>query len=120
MQALAALGAWQGGLAERMPELFLGITEPAATGQGQWPAHAVRGPRHPHARPPSRHRRALLGLTNVGLLPALARGLDAVALRAGAQPWSRPDGAKSRGRFRAGGGRRVAVGLAHERGIRAQ
>ena len=61
-------------------------------------------------------------LTNVGLLPALARGLDARAVRAGARERGRgADGAPSRPRdFAPAVGAAVAVALARERGIRAQ
>ena len=60
------------------------------------------------------------GLTNVGLLPALARGLDVVALREGAQGVidsllnSRPANS-----FAPAVGAAVAVGLAKECGVRA-
>ena len=60
-------------------------------------------------------------LTNVGLLAAIARGLDARAVRAGAR--SVVDAlmaAKAPGDFAPALGAAVAIGLARERGIRAQ
>ena len=60
-------------------------------------------------------------LTNVGLLAAIARGLDARAVRAGAR--SVVDAllaAKAPGDFAPAQGAAVAIGLARERGIRAQ
>ena len=60
-------------------------------------------------------------LTNVGLLAAIARGLDARAVRAGAR--SVVDAllaTKTPGDFPPALGAAVAIGLARERGIRAQ
>ena len=62
VQALAALDAVKAaGLETRIPELFLGVTEATGRGQGQRPAHAVRGARHSPARSSSGHRRAVFG-----------------------------------------------------------
>ena len=61
------------------------------------------------------------GLTNVGLLPALARGLDVEALREGARSRDRGHARtpSERGDFAPAIGAGVAVGLAKERGVRA-
>jgi glucose-6-phosphate isomerase len=85
MQTVAALTALkQAGLAARIPELFLGITEPAKPGGRNGLRELLAG-----------HKVALLDhdtgiggrysvLTNVGLLPAAVLGLDIAAVRAGA------------------------------------
>ena len=58
--------------------------------------------------------------TNVGLLPAMARGLDARAVRAGARDVvAALMAAKAPSEFAPALGAAVAVGLARERGIRA-
>ena len=60
------------------------------------------------------------GLTNVGLLPALARGLDVEALREGAQGVVEALlKAPNAGDFAPAIGAAVAIGLAKERGVRA-
>jgi glucose-6-phosphate isomerase len=122
VQALAALDAVKGtGLEQRIPELFLGITEPRLAGKSNglrqlFEAHGIALLDHPTG----------IGgrfsvLTNVGLLPAMARGLDVRALRAGARsvveamltaqgPQDCP----------AAVGAALAVGMARERGVRAQ
>jgi glucose-6-phosphate isomerase len=84
-QAVAALSAVKAaGLSARIPELFLGITEPAKPGV----ANGLRSLLAAHNVPMLEHHTGIGGrfsvLTNVGLLPALARGLDVRALRRGA------------------------------------
>ena len=60
-------------------------------------------------------------LTNVGLLPAMARGLDARAVRAGARDVVEAlMAARTPRGFAPAEGAAIAVGLARERGIRAQ
>jgi len=75
----------QGALETRMPELFLGITEPAAAGK----TNGLRTLLEAHGIPILDHHPGIGGrysaFTNVGLLPAMARGLDARAVRAGAR-----------------------------------
>lgn len=85
-QAIAALSAVDdAGLGDKASELFLGITEPAKPGvkNGLRDLFAARG------IPMLEHHTGVGGryscLTNVGLLPAIARGLDVRALRAGAR-----------------------------------
>ena len=59
-------------------------------------------------------------LTNVGLLPALARGLNVVALREGAQTVvAELLAGENAGDFAPAVGAAIAVGLAKERGVRA-
>ena len=122
VQALAALAAAKdAGLAGRLPELFLGITEPAIPGK----ANGLRALLEAHAIPILDHHPDIGGrysvFTNVGLLPAMARGLDALAVRAGARHVvSALMAAKSPREFAPALGAAVAVGMAHERGVRAQ
>ncbi len=122
VQALAALGAVKAaGLEKRAPELFLGITEPAAPGK----ANGLRTLFEAHAIPILDHHPGIGGrysvFTNVGLIAAMARGLDARAVRAGARDVVEAlMAAKSPGDFAPAQGAAIAVGLARERGIRAQ
>jgi glucose-6-phosphate isomerase len=86
VQALAALDAVKrAGLEPRIPELFLGITEPRRDGK----SNGLRQLFEAHGITLLDHHTGIGGrfsvLTNVGLLPALARGLNIRALRAGAQ-----------------------------------
>jgi glucose-6-phosphate isomerase len=119
-QALAALSAVRAaGLEARIPELFLGITEPRVAGK----ANGLRDLFEGFGIPVLDHNPGIGGrfsvLTNVGLLPALARGLDVRAVRAGARsvvdammavttPLAFPPAV----------GAAVAVALAREHGIR--
>ena len=86
VQAIAALSAvTAAGLGERIPSLFLGLTEPAVAGT----SNGLRDLFSAHRIPLLDHHTGIGGrysvLTNVGLLPALARGLDVRAIRAGAR-----------------------------------
>jgi glucose-6-phosphate isomerase len=110
----------QAGLAERIPELFLAVTEPATKGA----KNGLRALCEAFSIPTLDHDPNIggrfSGLTNVGLLPAMARGLDAMALREGAQSVIQSMlNAKSAGQFAPAIGASVAVGLAKERGVRA-
>jgi glucose-6-phosphate isomerase len=122
VQALAALGAVKAaGLDKRIPELFLGITEPAAPGK----SNGLRTLFAAHAIPLLDHHPGIGGrysvFTNVGLLPAMARGLDARAVRAGAREVVDALMATSSPRgFAPAEGAAIAVGLARERGIRCE
>ena len=106
VQALAALGAVKAaGLEKRAPELFLGITEPAVPGK----ANGLRTLFEAHAIPILDHHPGIGGrysvFTNVGLIAAMARGLDARAVRAGARDVVEAlMAAKTPTRFRAGRG----------------
>ena len=119
-QVLAAMSALRAaGLGARIPELFLGITEPRVAGK----ANGLRDLFEGLGIPVLEHNPGIggrfSGLTNVGLLPALARGLDVRAVRAGAR--SVVDammGADTPFAFPPAVGAAVAVALARERGIR--
>jgi glucose-6-phosphate isomerase len=122
VQALAALAAVKAAALERrIPELFLGITEPAAPGK----SNGLRTLLEAHGVPLIDHHPGIGGrfsaFTNVGLLPAIARGLDPRAVRAGARSVVEALlAAKTPRDFAPAGGAAVAVALARERGIRAQ
>jgi glucose-6-phosphate isomerase len=108
------------GLAAKIAELFLAVTEPAANGK----ANGLRALCEHFSIPVLDHDPKIggrfSGLTNVGLLPALARGLDVVALREGAEAVVRSLlEARAAGGFAPAIGAAVAVGLAKERGVRA-
>ena len=121
VQALAALDAVKRmGLEPRIPELFLGITEPRLAGKSNglrqlFEAHGIALLDHPTG----------IGgrfsvLTNVGLLPAMARGLDVRALRAGARSVVEAMlSARAPQDCPAAVGAALAVGMARERGVRA-
>ncbi len=122
VQALAALAAVQAaGLETRIPELFLGITEARVEGK----ANGLRTLFEQHGIPLLDHHPGIGGrfsvLTNVGLLPAIARGLDARAVRAGARSVVEALLAAEAPRGLAPAeGAALAVGLAREKGIRVQ
>jgi glucose-6-phosphate isomerase len=85
MQTIAALAAVKSaGLAARIPELFLGLTEQAkaATRNGLRALLAAHGVAMLDHDPGVGGRFSVL--TNVGLLPAAVLGLDVAAIRAGA------------------------------------
>jgi glucose-6-phosphate isomerase len=108
------------GLAEQMPDMFLAVTEPKVPGA----KNGLRALCEEFGIPTLDHDPNIggrfSGLTNVGLLPALARGLDVVALREGAGAVVQAMlQAKSAGDFAPAQGAAVAIGLAKERGIRA-
>jgi glucose-6-phosphate isomerase len=121
-QVLAALGAARSaGLESKIPELFLGITEPRTPGK----SNGLRDLFETQGIPMLEHHQGIGGrfsvLTNVGLIPALARGLDARAVRAGARSVvAAMKSAASPSDFPPAVGAAVAVALARERGIRAQ
>jgi glucose-6-phosphate isomerase len=119
-QAIAALSAVKAaGLEAQIPQLFLGITEPAVAGK----ANGLRDLFSSLGIPLLDHPTGIGGrfscLTIVGLMPALARGLDAHAIRRGAKAvLTQMLGAAAAGDFAPAVGAAVAVGLAKERGIR--
>jgi glucose-6-phosphate isomerase len=85
MQTAAALAAVKdAGIAAHIPDLFVGITEPARPGR----QNGMRAMLGEHRVPMLDHDPGVGGrysaLTNVGLLPAAVLGLDIAALRAGA------------------------------------
>ena len=85
VQAIAALSAVKAaGLTAKIPSLFLGLTEPGKAGT----TNGLRDLCAAHSIPMLDHHTGIGGrfsvLTNVGLLPAIARGVDVRALRQGA------------------------------------
>ncbi len=85
MQTIAALSALQAAsLGPRIPDIFLGLTEPSKTGK----ANGLRDLLGKFKVPMLDHHTGVGGrfsvLTNVGLLPAAMLGLDVVAVREGA------------------------------------
>lgn len=90
-QAIATIAAAQSaGYGNRIASLFLGISEPAVAGK----ANGLRALLESFGVPFLDHQTGIGGrfscLTNVGLLPAMARGLDAHAIRAGARSVLKP------------------------------
>ncbi|MBL8566357.1 MAG: glucose-6-phosphate isomerase [Hyphomicrobiaceae bacterium] len=118
-QAIIAIQAVQeAGLGERIPELFLGITEPAREGK----ANGLRELFASLSIPMLDHHEGIGGrfscLTNVGLMPAMARGLDARAIRAGAREVVEAMIAAKHPRdFAPAVGAAAAVALSKEKGI---
>lgn len=85
-QAIITLTAVKSaGLGDSIPAMFLGLTEPDQPGR----TNGLRALFSSLNIPMLDHHTGIGGrfsaLTNVGLLPAMARGLDARAIRAGAQ-----------------------------------
>src|SRR6478736_1690723 len=85
MQTIAALSAMKNeGLQTRIPDTFLGISEPAKSGK----ANGLRDLLGKYRVPMLDHDTGVGGrysaFTNVGLLPAALLGLDIAAIRAGA------------------------------------
>jgi glucose-6-phosphate isomerase len=121
VQAIAAIEAFRSaGLEDRIRDSFLCLTEPATSGG----SNGLRTLCEVLSIPTLPHDPGIGGrysvLTNVGLLPALTRGLDVVALREGAQSVVQSLlNAKSAGDFAPAIGASVAIGLAKEKGIRA-
>jgi glucose-6-phosphate isomerase len=85
MQTIAALSAVKAeGLGQRIPDIFLGLSEPAKPGK----RNGLRELLAAHHVPMLDHHTGVGGrysaLTNVGLLPAAMLGLDIAAVREGA------------------------------------
>ena len=121
VQAIAAIQIFHAaGLKDRIARSFLGLTEPASPGVSNCLralCEALSIPMLPHD-PGIGGRYS--GLTNVGLLPALAHGLDVIALREGAENVVQSLlNAKQAANFSAAIGASVAIGLAKEKGIKA-
>ncbi|MGV1014701.1 MAG: glucose-6-phosphate isomerase [Methyloceanibacter sp.] len=121
VQTIAALDAVRtAGLEAEIPNLFLAVTEPAVAGK----SNGLRALCERFGVPILDHDPNIGGrfsaLTNVGLLPALARGLDVEALRQGAGTVTAAllDG-RPAADFAPAIGAAIAVGLAKERGVRA-
>jgi glucose-6-phosphate isomerase len=119
VQTIGAIEAIRAaGLDERIPELFLALTEPrsSATNGLRDLCESLSIPTLPHD-PKIGGRFSCL--TNVGLLPALARGLDVEALRKGAhnviEGLLTVTAPKD---FAPAVGAAIAIGLAKERGVK--
>ena len=109
------------GLAAKIPELFLAVTEPAAERQSKWVARALRAFLHSRPRPRSQNRRPLLRADQCraasGARPRSRRGR---AERRGARRRSmRCSTQTARAASRRPLARRWLIGLAKERGVRA-
>ncbi len=122
VQFLAALQAVRAaGYEKRVPDLFLALSDPAAPGV----ENGLRSICEAHGIPMLDHDRDIggryAGLTNVGMLPALARGLDASAIRAGARSViSNLMEQNEAGVFAPAIGAAASIGLAEECGARVQ
>jgi glucose-6-phosphate isomerase len=118
MQTIAALSAVKAAKLEaRIPEIFLGLTEPAKSGT----RNGLRDLLAAHKVAMLDHDTQVGGrysaLTNVGLLPAAALGLDIAAIRAGAGASLAPVLAgKSPADVPAAVGAALSVALAETRG----
>jgi glucose-6-phosphate isomerase len=119
VQLIAAIEAVRAaGLGSRVPDFFLGLTEPgsAATNGLRDLCEALSIPTLPH-EPKIGGRFSCL--TNVGLLPALARNLDVEALRDGAGSVVKALlDARAPQYFAPAVGAAVGIGLAEERGVK--
>jgi glucose-6-phosphate isomerase len=119
-QLLVTLAALRdAGLDDRIPHLFLGVTEPDKPGK----QNGLRALLSSFGVPMLEHHTGIGGrfscLTNVGLLPAIARGLDVRAIRAGAREVVESLlSAASPVAFAPAIGAATAVALSKERGIR--
>lgn len=119
-QAVVTLTALdKAGLAARIPSSCLVITEPAVEGR----SNGLRTLAQSLGIPTLEHHTGIGGrfscLTNVGLLPAMARGLDAHAIRKGAhEVVAALLAAKRPKAFAPALGAAVAVALAKEKGIK--
>lgn len=109
----------EAGLEARIPDMFLGITEPDKPGK----TNGLRALLGSLGIPMLEHHTGIGGrfscLTNVGLMPAMARGLDARKIRAGAREVIDSLVACSfPAAFAPAIGAAAAVGLSKDRGIR--
>ena len=107
------------GLEAQIPRMFLGITEPDQSGK----SNGLRALFSQLAIPMLDHHTGIGGrfscLTNVGLMPAIARGLDGSAIRAGARAVIDDMlAAKSAADFAPAVGAATAIALSKEKGIR--
>jgi glucose-6-phosphate isomerase len=118
-QAIVALSAVKAaGLEKQIPSMFLGITEPARDGATNGLRQLFSSLTIPMLDHPTGIGGRFSCLTIVGLMPAMARGLDAMAIRAGAR--SVIDAmlnSKTAADFAPAVGAATAVALNKERGI---
>ena len=122
VQFFAALQAVKAaGLEDKISKLFLALTQP----NGDGVQNGLRTVCAAHAIPMLDHHPDIggryAGLTNVGLLPALARGLDAHGIRRGAAKviTALLENAEAR-TFAPALGAAVSIGLAEEHGANVQ
>ena len=119
-QAIIALSAVKAaGLKAQIPRMFLGITEPDQPGK----SNGLRALFSKLGIPMLDHHTGIGGrfscLTNVGLMPAIARGLDGDAIRAGAREVIADMlAAKTPADFAPAVGAATAIALSKEKGIR--
>jgi glucose-6-phosphate isomerase len=119
-QLIATLSALkEAGLESRIPDLILGITEPDKPGK----TNGLRALLGSLGVPMLEHHTGIGGrfscLTNVGLMPAMARGLDARKIRAGAREVvDALVSASFPAAFAPAIGAASMIGLSKERGIR--
>ncbi|MFA7305546.1 MAG: glucose-6-phosphate isomerase [Hyphomicrobium sp.] len=119
-QTIATLSAVKAaGLEAQIPKLFLGITEPEKPGK----ANGLRTLFAEFNIPMLEHHTGIGGrfscLTNVGMMPAIARGLDIRAIRAGAKSVvDTLQASKSAEDFTPAVGAAMAVALSKEKGIK--
>ena len=119
-QTIAAMEALRGaGLGARLARQMLAISDPPATGK----PNGLRALLEPEGVRILDHHPGIGGrysvLTNVGLLPALARGVDVKAVRAGARVVVEDLlNAKTPEALAPAVGAALQIGLAEERGIR--
>jgi glucose-6-phosphate isomerase len=118
MQTIAVLSALkEAGLGPRIPDIFLGLSEPDRPGR----RNGLRDLLGHHKVPMLEHHTGVGGrfsvLTNVGLLPAAMLGLDVAAIRAGAALALKPVLAKKKAAdVPAALGAALSVALAETRG----
>jgi glucose-6-phosphate isomerase len=119
-QTIATLSAVKAaGLEAEIPKLFLGITEPEKPGK----TNGLRALFANFNIPMLEHHTGIGGrfscLTNVGLMPAIARGLDVRAIRAGAKSVVEALlASKNAEDFKPAAGAAMAVALSKEKGIK--
>ncbi len=120
-QAIAALSAVKAaGLEAEIPKMFLGISEEAVQGKANGLRELFESFGIPLLAHPDDIGGRFSSLTIVGLLPAMARGLDAVQVREGAQSVvDQLMASKSVSEFAPALSAAISVGMSKERGTRS-
>ena len=118
MQTIAALSSLKAqNLGPRIPDIFLGLTEPAKMGKRNGLRDLLTHNHIPCLEHDTGVGGRFSGLTNVGLLPAAMLGLDIFAIRSGAQEAFAPVLAKKAAReVPAALGAALSVALAESKG----
>jgi glucose-6-phosphate isomerase len=110
----------EAGLEAEFPRLFLGITEPAKPGVANGLRELFTGLGIPMLEHATDIGGRFSAFTNVGMVPAFARGLDFAAFRAGGRAAIEAIHAAGHpSEFAPALGAALAVGMAKERGVRA-